>query len=46
LRSDEAGSVIDGVVFENLRIGGRHITHADDANLHFDPAKVRNVSFR
>lgn len=44
-RGYDAQSVIDGVVFENVTVGGLPITKPADAKLQIDPATVRRVQF-
>ena len=43
LRSDEPGSRISNVLFENVIIAGERVESAGKANLNYDPARVLDV---
>jgi hypothetical protein len=45
IRSDDPAGRIDGVTFENVRIGGKLITSAEDAQLDIDPATTSDIRF-
>jgi hypothetical protein len=46
IRSDHPNGRIAGVVFENVRVGGRLATRAEDLALDADPATTSGIVFR